>query len=130
MVKYNLWKSTFQRTCLGMSNIASFARIYPNPAKKCLAKVLSAFFYSKIYWNGGSKTLNSLESPKNNFFDWFCLYILACWSKFLFVSYKFSKTIKYFFAHIPLILMLTKPFPWNWLHGNLTKRNRRCLMWS
>ena len=56
-----------QRTCLGMSNISRFARIYLNPAKKCLPRVLSAFFYPKIYWKGGFKTYNPLESPKNDF---------------------------------------------------------------
>jgi hypothetical protein len=39
-----------QRTCLGISNIAHFACIYPNPAKKCFARVFSAFFYLKIHW--------------------------------------------------------------------------------
>jgi hypothetical protein len=51
-----------------MSNIARFARIYPNPSKKCLARVLSAFFYPQIYGKGGSKTLKPFESPKNILF--------------------------------------------------------------
>jgi hypothetical protein len=52
-----------------MSNIDHFARIYPHPAKKCLARVLSAFFYPQIYWKGGSNTLNPLVSPTNIFFQ-------------------------------------------------------------
>jgi hypothetical protein len=51
-----------------MSNIARFARIYPNPAEKWLARVLSAFIYPQIYWKGGSKTLKPLEIPTNIFF--------------------------------------------------------------
>ena len=42
-------------------------------------------------------------------------YILACWWKFLFVSYKIVKTNKYFLIHMHWILLLTTPFPWNWL---------------
>ena len=52
-----------------MSNIAHFARIYPNRAKKSLARVLSAFFYPQIYWKGGSKTLKPMESPKTIVFQ-------------------------------------------------------------
>ena len=46
-----------------MSNIACFAHTYQNPTQKCVARVLSAFVYPKIFWKGGFKTSNALESP-------------------------------------------------------------------
>ena len=55
-----------------MSNIASFARIYSNPAKNGQPRVLFAFFSLQMYWEGGWKILNPLETTPHVVIDTIC----------------------------------------------------------